>query len=240
MRALLGRAVRRCRQAAFLARYRGQVSIGAECVIPFPSFRAHVRELRIGDYVRFGERVTLWGETFAFGDHFSCGNDVAITGGFASFSSGKFTGVASRVTFLLGKGHHRPHSLSNVAFGHIPQFDSRDWTARFDYADEAKTFCDVGNDVWIGMGALVLPNVRIGDGAVVSAGSVVVDDVPPYAIVGGHPAQVVAFRFKQTLIDELLALRWWDWPMARIKRNVALFTRNLTTASSLSGIEIVA
>jgi virginiamycin A acetyltransferase len=175
---------------------------------------------------------------FVFGDHFVCGNEVVIAGGFASFSVGKFSGFASRVSFILGKGHHRPQSLSNAAFGHMPCFDSPDWTKHFDYVGETTTSCEVGNDVWIGMGSTVLPNIRIGDGAVVSAGSVVTQNVPPYAIVGGNPAQIVAFRFKQSLIDELLGLKWWEWPIEKINRNIPFFTRNLSTLTTLKGIDI--
>jgi hypothetical protein len=69
----------------------------------------------------------------------------------------------------------------------------------------------IGNDVWIGTNALVLPHVkRIGDGAVVAAGAVVAKDVPPYAVVVGNPARVVRFRFGKETIDQLLAAQWWE------------------------------
>lgn len=240
MRSFVRGIARRCFRELFLRRNRGRISIGADCSIPFESFRAHVRDLKIGDYVRLGDRVLLYGEVFSLGDHFYCGDDVAITGGFASFSVGTFSGFASRVSVVLGKGHHRPQSLANVPFGHIPCFDSAEWIKHFDYRGESTTLCEVGSDVWVGLGSIILPNVRIGDGAVISAGSVVTRDVPPYAVVGGHPAQVIAFRFKQSLIEELLELKWWDWPIDKINRNKALFTRTLTTLTSLEGVEIVA
>ena len=68
----------------------------------------------------------------------------------------------------------------------------------------------VGNDVWIGYGATVLGGVRIGDGAVVGAGSVVARDVPPYTIVAGNPAREIKRRFDDTTIAQLLDLKWWD------------------------------
>lgn len=234
----LRRMIRRCLREAFLRRYAGRISIGKGCHIPFHNLRAHVGNLTIGDYVRFGAQVVLYGDTFTFGDYFYCGNDVIITGGRARFEVGKFSGFASRVSFVLGRGHHRIQSLSNVPFGHIPQFDAPDWTRYFDFEGEAVVTCRVGHDVWIGLGAVVLPNVTIADGAVIAAGSVVTQDVPPYAIVGGNPAQVIAYRFKQSLIQELLELRWWDWSIDRINRNIPLFTRNLVTATTLHSIEI--
>jgi virginiamycin A acetyltransferase len=78
----------------------------------------------------------------------------------------------------------------------------------------------VGNDVWIGQEATIMPGVRIGDGAIVAAKSVVVTDVPPYAIVGGNPARVIRLRFTDDVVADLLAIRWWDWDADKITRNL--------------------
>ena len=78
----------------------------------------------------------------------------------------------------------------------------------------------IGNDVWIGMNAIILSGVSIGDGAVVAAGAVVVEDVPPYAIVLGVPAKVKGYRFKTEVIQSLLEMRWWDWDAKKIVENV--------------------
>lgn len=78
----------------------------------------------------------------------------------------------------------------------------------------------IGNDVWIGTGALVLPHVsQIGDGAVIAAGAVVNKDVPPYAVVVGNPARVVRFRFPKEVIEQLLASRWWEKPVEELDIN---------------------
>lgn len=74
----------------------------------------------------------------------------------------------------------------------------------------------IGNDVWVGAGAIVLRGVNIGDGAVVGAGSIVTKDVPPYAIVAGNPARVVRMRFGDETIVALLELKWWDLPVEKI------------------------
>lgn len=73
--------------------------------------------------------------------------------------------------------------------------------------------CVVGNDVWIASGAIILHKVSIGDGAVVGGGAVVTHDVPPYAIVAGVPAKIIGYRCDETLIPELLSIKWWNWPM---------------------------
>ncbi|QPC95135.1 antibiotic acetyltransferase [Mesorhizobium sp. INR15] len=83
---------------------------------------------------------------------------------------------------------------------------------------------NIGNDVWIGMRATVLPGVNIGHGAVIGANAVVSKDVPPYAIVVGNPARVVRYRFAEETIEKLLAIRWWDWDDYKIKREADALT----------------
>jgi acetyltransferase-like isoleucine patch superfamily enzyme len=75
----------------------------------------------------------------------------------------------------------------------------------------------IGNDVWIGVGAIVLGGVTVGDGAVVGAGAVVTESVPPYAVVAGSPARIARYRFDSETRERLLALRWWEWDDAEIR-----------------------
>ncbi|MDZ5698182.1 DapH/DapD/GlmU-related protein [Chelativorans sp. M5D2P16] len=79
----------------------------------------------------------------------------------------------------------------------------------------------IGNDVWIGHGAVVMPGVHVGDGAVVGANAVVTRDVAPYEIVAGVPARLVRQRFAPKLAERLQALRWWDWPLETLFNAVA-------------------
>jgi hypothetical protein len=81
----------------------------------------------------------------------------------------------------------------------------------------------VGNDVWTTENCLIMSGVKIGDGAIVAAGSVVTRDVPPYAIVGGNPAKLIRFRFTEEQIAALLEIRWWDWPEDRVRAAVPYF-----------------
>lgn len=92
----------------------------------------------------------------------------------------------------------------------------------------SKGAIEIGNDVWIGTGSTILTGVKIGDGAVIAANSVVVNDVPPYAIVGGTPAKVLKYRFSNEIIKELLEIKWWDWEIEKIKKNKDLFYGDLT------------
>jgi virginiamycin A acetyltransferase len=77
----------------------------------------------------------------------------------------------------------------------------------------------VGNDVWLGYRALVLPGVTIGHGAIVAAAGVVASDVPPYAIVGGNPARVIRRRYEDDDVERLLRAAWWDWPVELVTQH---------------------
>ncbi len=86
----------------------------------------------------------------------------------------------------------------------------------------------IGNDVWIGHGAIILPSVRkISDGAVVAAGAVVNKNVPPYSVVVGNPCRVVRYRFSKELIEELLEEKWWLRPIEAVAREFEEFQRPL-------------
>lgn len=74
----------------------------------------------------------------------------------------------------------------------------------------------IGNDVWIGDRVLINSGVRLGDGCVVAAGSVVVKDVPPYAIVGGIPAKIIKYRFPDNIIEKLMYIKWWNYSIEQI------------------------
>ncbi len=78
----------------------------------------------------------------------------------------------------------------------------------------------IGNDVWIGTEAMLLPGLRIGHGAIIGARAVVTRDVPDYAVAVGNPARVVRMRFADAEIARLLRLAWWDWPLERIARAI--------------------
>lgn len=102
--------------------------------------------------------------------------------------------------------------------------------------DRFEDKCEIGNDVWIGSGAIVLRGVSVGDGAVIAAGAVVTKDVPPYALVAGVPARIINYRFDKEIIDSLLKLKWWNLKPTTIKNNILLFNNEITK-STIKAIE---
>jgi virginiamycin A acetyltransferase len=126
---------------------------------------------------------------------------------------GRFCQIAHGVRFITASANHAMGGITTYPFG---VFDPETLGP---YRDEVGALPDteVGDDVWIGHGALVLPGARIGSGAIIGAGAVVAGVVPPYAVVAGNPARVVRMRFSEIEVARLLETRWWDWPVERIR-----------------------
>jgi virginiamycin A acetyltransferase len=96
---------------------------------------------------------------------------------------------------------------------------------------------DIGNDVWIGANAIIMPEVsRIGDGAVIGAGAVVNRDVPPYAVVLGNPWRVVKFRFSETVIAGLLAEKWWEKDLPEISTRIHEFQTSVREPAAQASV----
>ena len=91
----------------------------------------------------------------------------------------------------------------------------------------SKTDVVIGNDVWIGDQAIVLPGVTVGDGAIIGAGAVVTRSVDPFTIVAGNPARIIRKRFSQEAIEEVIKLAWWDWSPLEMKERKAIFEKRM-------------
>jgi acetyltransferase-like isoleucine patch superfamily enzyme len=124
---------------------------------------------------------------------------------------------------ILGGGEHVIERASTFPLN-ARLFDPAGRTG-LDATDTGPTV--IGNDVYIGVGAIVLSGVSIGDGAVVGSGAVVTKPVPPYAIVAGNPAQIIRYRFDSETRARLLALRWWDWDDSDIHASLRWFMADI-------------
>jgi virginiamycin A acetyltransferase len=131
---------------------------------------------------------------------------------------GKFCAIAKGVKFIMNGANHKTSGFSTYPF----LIFANGWEKVMPKAGELPYKGDtvVGNDVWLGYDALVMPGVNIGHGAIVAARSVVASEVPPYAIVAGNPAVVLRRRFSSTMVEALLSIAWWDWPIDKISRNL--------------------
>jgi virginiamycin A acetyltransferase len=125
---------------------------------------------------------------------------------------GRYCAIASGVRFIMSGANHAYLGPSTFPFGIFGGVWAES-TMDLVMSAESRGDTVVGNDVWLGYRALVMPGVAIGDGAVVAAASVVTSDVPPYAIVGGNPARVLRRRFEDDDVERLLRAAWWDWPV---------------------------
>ena len=130
---------------------------------------------------------------------------------------GKFCSIACGTKFLFNCANHTLKSLSTYTF---PLF-YEEWElekSNITTAWDNKGNIVIGNDVWIGYEAVIMAGVHIGDGAIIAARAVVTKDVPPYTIVGGTPAKEIRKRFDVEVIQQLLLLKWWNWPTDKIRQ----------------------
>ncbi len=134
---------------------------------------------------------------------------------------GKFCQIASGVEFMMNDANHQMNAVSTFPFYTLEgwEMDAPDST---DMPFKGDTV--IGNDVWIGQNAVILPGVHIGDGAIIGANSVVGSDVDPYTIVVGNPAKPLRKRFDTELIELLLRFKWWDKSIDEINKLIPFLT----------------
>ncbi len=136
---------------------------------------------------------------------------------------GKFCQIASGVEFVMNGANHQMNAVTTFPFYTLDGWDMEP-PAVSDMPLKGDTV--IGNDVWIGQNAVILPGVRISDGAIIGANSVIGSDVDPYTIVAGNPAKPIRKRFDDEMIALLLEFRWWDKDIAEINSLIPLLTNS--------------
>lgn len=134
---------------------------------------------------------------------------------------GRFCQIADRVRIITASANHPMQGISTYPFAIFDHARLADYMTQI--ADLPDT--QIGHDVWLGDGAIILPGARIGNGVIVGAGAVVGGAVPDYAVVAGNPARVLRLRFPPADVGTLLELQWWHWPVDRIARATATLAR---------------
>ena len=145
--------------------------------------------------------------------HYDFNNDKLIIG--------KFCQIASGVEFVMNGANHQMNSVSTFPFYTLEGWEQVPPTQE-DLAVRGDTI--IGNDVWIGQNAVILPGVHIGDGAIIGANSVVGKDIPPYHIAVGNPIEIKRKRFDDELIDIMEKLQWWNKSIEEINNLIPLLT----------------
>ncbi|MHB1955240.1 MAG: DapH/DapD/GlmU-related protein [Sulfobacillus sp.] len=132
---------------------------------------------------------------------------------------GKYCSIAKGVTLMVG-GNHTTETVATWPFDNLML---KRYNPTRSYRTTKPTV--IGHDVWLGLNSTICGGVEVGNGAVVGVGAVVFEDVPPYAVAIGNPAQVVRYRFSQTTVQALQRIAWWDWPVETLRERVEWFYR---------------
>lgn|GEM_PF-882966 len=177
-----------------LTRHR-ETRLGRGCIL---------QDVTLGRYNGIGDHAELFGVSLGDFSYVGEGSTLSLV------DVGRFCSIGPGVRIGLGMHPARRFVSSHPAF-----FTSRRQVGRT-FSDailfEETRPVSIGNDVWIGANVLIVDGVHIADGAIVAGGAVVSKDVAPYTIVGGVPARPIGTRFSPDQIQDLLRLRWWEWP----------------------------
>lgn len=177
---------------------------------PKPVFAALTRYQLAADIEQWGWRI---------GPH-TYGRPRVLEPEMAPLEIGDFCSIGPDVTIILG--NHRMDTATTYPFGVLGSFWGLTGEAPRDH--EGRGAVSIGHDVWIGLGATILPGTQIGTGSVIGAQTTARGNIPPYSIVAGNPGRIVRRRFDEQTITRLLALAWWDWPEDKIRAALPLMT----------------
>ena len=170
-----------------------------------------LRNVQLSNYNHFSHHSQA--NDSSFGERTSVGRYTKIA--FAHI--GKYCSISWDVT--IGAISHPLHSISSHAFSYRKQFGLCD-TDQFLKHD----YVEIGNDVWIGTGVIIMPGIHIGNGAVVGGGSIVTHPVADYEIVAGSPARHIGWRFEDSVREELQKIEWWNYSDEVLRDNIDLFS----------------
>jgi acetyltransferase-like isoleucine patch superfamily enzyme len=218
-------------QIAFGSRVAGDSALGKDVAI---GRDCYVFNSKLGDNVKIEADCALFDATMQA--HSLLSHDCTITDiDLGSYSYIAEQSVVSYATigrfcsigpgFLCGYGSHPMDFVStSPVFYSTRQQCGVSFAEKNEFQEFNRTA--IGNDVWIGARVFARSGVTIGNGAVLAAGAVVVDDVPDYAIVGGVPAKLIRYRFSEPVIKELLEIEWWNWPEPDVRAARSMIAQN--------------
>ncbi len=136
---------------------------------------------------------------------------------------GKFCQIAAGVEFIMNGANHQRNAVTTFPFYTLEGWE-QDTPPETEMGLKGDTV--IGNDVWIGQNVTFLPGVKVGDGVIIGANTVVRKDIEPYTVVIGNPAQILRKRFDDELIELLEQFRWWDKSIEEIQNLIPLLTNS--------------
>ena len=196
---------------------------------PFIHPDCEITDSSFGAYVEIGKGSRV--NNSHFGDYSYCDRYADI----ANTQIGKFANIAAFAR--IGATDHPLHTAAchHFLYRSDDYWDDAGRDEDFFTHRRSRT-AHIGHDTWIGAGAMIKPEVTLGDGAVVAAGAIVTKDVDPYTIVAGTPAKVLRLRQPPEIAERLIALAWWDWPHEDIRQALPDF-RSLAAEAFLEKYE---
>ena len=177
---------------------------------PFIHPECQITNTEFGAFVEIGQGSRV--QNSRFGDYSYCDRYADI----ANAEIGKFANIAAFTR--IGPTDHpmAQPSLHHFLYRSADYWDDAEPDDAF-FEKRASRVAHIGHDTWVGHGAVIRPEVRIGDGAVVASMAVVTKDVAPYTVVAGIPAKPIKQRFSPDIAQRLIALAWWDWPHSALR-----------------------
>lgn len=175
---------------------------------------------KIDNISKVNKKAKIYRKTTVFNSKIGSYSYLAKGSSLVYAEIGKFCSIGHGSN--IGLGHHTLDKLStSPIFTEKHNGTGHSWTNQSTEYPYKKVIIE--NDVWIGSRVMVMGGVRIENGAVVAAGSIVTKDIPPYAVVAGVPAKIIKFRFDEKTIKYLLQIKWWDYPDNKLKSILHLF-----------------
>lgn len=208
---------------SFSSKIKGKkISIGKNSTIASNCF-INSKVIEIDDFVTLRYGVDIRAAFIKVGRYTNIGKSSSLRGNHIEI--GKFCDFGRNISFLISDHDWSKASIRSKLYRDFFQIPKDGLQNKF-FLKEQKGPIIVGNDVFIGDNSIILSGVRLGHGSIIGAGAIVTKDVEPYSVVAGNPAVEIKKRFDKETVKKLLKIKWWDWPIDKIKSSKDFFLKD--------------